>query len=106
MGLQDWFPMSPVVGPPLPKWLGVSWPWYKEAAKWYHKTLDKAYRVVAFPRTKEAWQFLYGPYLDANIAAVNEKYHPTWGAPHTELDSLPAEYSITLAISGQEPLTI
>jgi hypothetical protein len=27
--LEDWFPMSPLVGPPLPKWLALTWPWYK-----------------------------------------------------------------------------
>lgn len=27
--LEDWFPMSPLMGPPLPKWLGLKWPWYK-----------------------------------------------------------------------------
>lgn len=27
--LEDWFPMSPLVGPPLPKWLELTWPWYK-----------------------------------------------------------------------------
>jgi len=28
--LEDWFPMSPLIGPPLPKWMGLTWPWYKE----------------------------------------------------------------------------
>lgn len=28
--LEEWWPCSPAVGPPLPKWLGVIWPWYKE----------------------------------------------------------------------------
>jgi len=28
--LEDWFPMSPLMGPPLPKWMGLTWPWYKE----------------------------------------------------------------------------
>jgi len=27
---EDWLPASPMVGPPLPKWLGLTWPWYKE----------------------------------------------------------------------------
>ena len=27
--LEDWFPMSPMAGPPLPQWLGITWPWYK-----------------------------------------------------------------------------
>ncbi len=26
--LEDWWPTSPLVGPPLPKWLGIYWPWY------------------------------------------------------------------------------
>jgi len=26
----DWLPVSIMVGPPLPKWLGITWPWYKE----------------------------------------------------------------------------
>ncbi len=26
--LEDWWPTSPLVGPPLPKWLGIFWPWY------------------------------------------------------------------------------
>lgn len=30
--LEDWFPTSPTEGPPLPKWLGILWPWYKEEA--------------------------------------------------------------------------
>lgn len=28
--LEEWYPASPLVGPPLPKWLKVAWPWYKE----------------------------------------------------------------------------
>jgi len=27
--LEDWLPISPLVGPPLPRFLGISWPWYK-----------------------------------------------------------------------------
>jgi len=30
LNLEDWFPMSPLMGPPLPEWLGLTWPWYKE----------------------------------------------------------------------------
>lgn len=26
--LEDWLPTPPQVGPPLPKWLGIYWPWY------------------------------------------------------------------------------
>ncbi len=26
--LEDWFPMSPLEGPPLPKFLALYWPWY------------------------------------------------------------------------------
>lgn len=25
--LEDWFPMSPLIGPPLPVILGIYWPW-------------------------------------------------------------------------------
>ena len=28
--LEDWFPMSPLKGPPFPKWMEITWPWYKE----------------------------------------------------------------------------
>lgn len=27
--LEDWLPNSPLVGPPLPKWMDIYWPWYK-----------------------------------------------------------------------------
>jgi len=27
--LEDWWPISPLIGPPLPKWMGITWPWYK-----------------------------------------------------------------------------
>lgn len=26
--LEDWWPTSPLVGPPLPKFLNIYWPWY------------------------------------------------------------------------------
>ncbi len=29
--IQDWLPMSPVDGPPLPRKLAIYWPWYKGA---------------------------------------------------------------------------
>lgn len=25
---EDWWPTPPQIGPPLPKWMGVTWPWY------------------------------------------------------------------------------
>ena len=28
--LDDWLPTSPLVGPPLPRFLGITWPWYEE----------------------------------------------------------------------------
>ena len=30
LNLENWLPMSPMEGPPLPKFLGIKWPWYKE----------------------------------------------------------------------------
>jgi hypothetical protein len=30
--LEEWEPMPPDKGPPLPKWMGIYWPWYKEEA--------------------------------------------------------------------------
>ena len=30
--LEDWLPMEPGMGPPLPRFLGLTWPWYKEEA--------------------------------------------------------------------------
>lgn len=27
--LEDWVPMSPLAGPPLPLWMHLYWPWYK-----------------------------------------------------------------------------
>ena len=28
--LENWFPMDPVKGPPLPRFLNIHWPWYKQ----------------------------------------------------------------------------
>lgn len=28
--LEEWMPASPMEGPPLPRWLGIFWPWYEE----------------------------------------------------------------------------
>ena len=28
--LEDWLPMSPMEGPPLPRFLVIYWPWYEE----------------------------------------------------------------------------
>lgn len=30
--LEEWAPASPLVGPPLPKWMGITWPWYEAEA--------------------------------------------------------------------------
>ncbi|MBA7647845.1 hypothetical protein ES703_55624 [subsurface metagenome] len=30
--LEDWLPMSPDMGPPLPEFLGIYWPWYTPPA--------------------------------------------------------------------------
>jgi hypothetical protein len=30
--IEEWFPMEPTLGPPLPKWLEIYWPWYKGVA--------------------------------------------------------------------------
>ncbi|MBA7704187.1 hypothetical protein ES703_112988 [subsurface metagenome] len=29
VGFETWLPMSPLIGPPLPKWMGIIWPWYE-----------------------------------------------------------------------------
>lgn len=29
LSLEDWVPMPPDMGPPLPRLLGIFWPWYK-----------------------------------------------------------------------------
>lgn len=28
--LENWLPMEPGMGPPLPRFLQIFWPWYKE----------------------------------------------------------------------------
>lgn len=30
--LEEWYPMEPTMGPPLPRWLNIFWPWYKPTA--------------------------------------------------------------------------
>lgn len=30
--IEDWLPPSPLVGPPLPRAMGIVWPWYKPPA--------------------------------------------------------------------------
>ena len=27
LNIEDWVPTSPLVGPPLPRWLCITWPW-------------------------------------------------------------------------------
>ena len=27
--LEEWLPTPPMIGPPLPIWIGITWPWYK-----------------------------------------------------------------------------
>lgn len=29
--LENWIPMPPTMGPPLPRSMGITWPWYKPA---------------------------------------------------------------------------
>lgn len=29
--LEDWLPVMPWAGPPLPRFLGIFWPWYEAA---------------------------------------------------------------------------
>lgn len=33
MGILDWLPMSPSLGPPFPRFLGVYWPWVQPTAE-------------------------------------------------------------------------
>lgn len=30
---EEWYPMSPVKGPPLPSWMEIYWPWCKPSAE-------------------------------------------------------------------------
>lgn len=30
ISIEDWMPMEPSKGPPLPRFLGILWPWYEE----------------------------------------------------------------------------
>ncbi|MBA7639598.1 hypothetical protein ES703_47257 [subsurface metagenome] len=38
--LEDWMPMPPDMGPPLPRWLVLYWPWYEKP--------PGTYRLVVF----------------------------------------------------------
>ena len=70
--LEDWFPMSPLKGPPLPRFLGIYWPWYKE--------ID-----VILPPIEPGQTRIYGKVTDARgegVVAANVSV--TWtGEPFT-----------------------
>lgn len=40
--LEDWMPMEPDKGPPLPRFLGIYWPWYKPVEPIEGRVIDFA----------------------------------------------------------------
>ncbi len=69
--LEDWLPQEPQMGPPLPKWLGLTWPWYK-------KEVPEVYTCPICGAT-----FSTQEELNAHIAAT----HPTplaYGCPYCD----------------------
>jgi hypothetical protein len=58
LNLENWLPMEPAKGPPLPRFLGITWPWYKEG-------------VPTPPAPSEPLKYSC-PYCDQSFATLQE----------------------------------
>lgn len=67
--LEDWLPMPPDMGPPLPRFLGIRWPWYKPPLV-YHLTVYKIGNGTVTPGSGD-----YGAGSTVTLTAV-----PDFGA--------------------------
>jgi len=74
--LPNWIPMAPALGPPLPRFLGIYWPWYKGfslsitnpptgsthwVAEFYSEEEGKFIFPAPLPLDK-TWECQYNPY--------------------------------------------
>ena len=91
--LEDWFPMSPMVGPPLPKFLGIYWPWYKEEPAVY----NCPYCEATFATQEER---------DAHVAEYHGVVPPlTYTCPYCDQSfaSLPELIAHAAAVHPEKP---
>lgn len=81
--LEEWYPQEPQLGPPLPKWLKIFWPWYKPAPPIVYTC---PYCGATFSTNAD---------MQAHIQAVHPEQPPVYTCPYcgatftsqTELDA-------------------
>lgn len=84
--LEDWLPQEPNQGPPLPRLLGIFWPWYKPPGAEF-----KVSNLVISPTEVNPGQVVTISCLVTNIGSEAGEYTVTLGGDFV------AEQTVTLA---------
>ena len=91
---EDWLPMPPDMGPPLPKWLGITWPWVAPPGAEFRVS-----KPVISPAEVNPGQVVTISCLVTNIGAEAGDYTVRLGGDFM------AEKSVTLAPGASETVS-
>lgn len=92
--LEDWWPTSPLVGPPLPSWMDITWPWYKAPVAEF-----KVNNLVISPAEVNPGQPVTISCLVTNIGAEAGDYTVRMGGDFV------AEQTVTLQPGESKPIS-
>lgn len=96
--LEDWLPASPLVGPPLPRFLNIFWPWYEERPPGtYHLAIYKVGNGTVEPGSGD-----YEADSTVTLTAI-----PDTGAAfdHWEGDATGTDPVVDILVDGDKEVT-
>jgi len=68
--LENWLPMEPAMGPPLPRFLNIFWPWYKRG--FTLKIINTPAKAVLWNANFAEKTFDYEPLADSGWLGVDK----------------------------------
>lgn len=92
--LENWLPMEPAMGPPLPRFLNIFWPWYKP----YKGELEIAY---AWWEGKDGWNQI----LETNTWPPATAILTTWKVKNTGEETAVFKTRLLAVESAEAQLT-
>ena len=107
--IEDWLPMEPQLGPPLPKFLNIYWPWSKPPKGFTLKLGNAPSGVVLWNANFAENSFKYNPQADSGWLGVDEVWeYPSdpLGCTTLRVWALDADNNILFDVQNLGPVNV